>query len=87
MSATNGGRGTPPVPPEGHGPLAEQFEIPISKEVVYQFQNTEARREGNGGVISFLVIEAGMPVKHSYLIAEQGKKRLLEELSGGLTLS
>jgi hypothetical protein len=87
MSAANGGRGTPPVPPEGHGP-PEQQEIPILKEVTYHSQQTTAQRmqDGSGAVISFIVLEGGQPVQHRYIIGEPGKKALLEELAGGLAL-
>lgn len=86
MSAMNGGRGTPPVPPLGHGPPAPAQEVPIVKEVTWQSQQTTAERGEQGGRISFVVIEGGMPVAHHYLIGDAGKKVLLEELSGGLTI-
>lgn len=84
MSAANGGRGAPPVPPEGHGPPQEA--IAISKRVIQQSQGTRAERDGNGGSISFLVVEAGQAVEYTYLIGEPGKKAILEELAGGITL-
>lgn len=86
MSATNGGRGRPPVPPEGHGPPEQAQEIPITKQIVYQSQHTTAERGEAGARINFVVIEAGMPVTHSYLVGEPGKQEILKELSGGLTL-
>ncbi len=73
------------MPPEGHGPPVQQ-EIPILKEVTYNSQGTSAQRVDNGAVFSFVVIEGGQPVRHSYIAGEPGKKAVLEELAGGITL-
>jgi hypothetical protein len=86
MSATNGGRGTPPVPPPGHGLPAQTQEIPIEKEVTLISKGTLAQRTEDGAILSFIVIEGGLPVKYSYVVGAPGKKLILEELSGGLTL-
>jgi hypothetical protein len=83
MSAANGGRGEPPIPPEGHGPPQE---VPISKEIIQPSQATSCQRTANGARLSFVVIENGEVVQHTYSIGEPGKKLILEELSGGLTL-
>lgn len=83
MSAANGGRGTPPTPPQGHG---SPQEIPILKEVTYSVQHGSAKTEGDRGEISYVVVEAGMPVRHTYIVEDSDKKRILEGLSGGLKL-
>jgi hypothetical protein len=83
MSAANGGRGKPPVPPASHAPPQT---IQIVKEVTYNSQGTNAQRVNDGAMLSFVVIEGGQPVRHCYLIGEPGKKAILEELAGGITL-
>lgn len=83
MSAADGGRGTPPIPPEGHGPPQE---IPILKEITYRSQGTNAQRADKGAVISVVVVDGGQPVQLHIVVGESGKKTILEELAGGITL-
>jgi hypothetical protein len=85
VSAANGGRGTPPVPPAGHGPPPQEG-IPITKEITQISQGTLAERTEDGAILTFIVIDGGQPVKHNYLVGDPGKKQILEALSGGLTL-
>jgi hypothetical protein len=83
MSAANGGRGKPPVPPEGHGPQAPQ--VPPRRIVEHSLQ-TEAQgtEDGKGLVVTFLVSEAGEPVLRSYIVGEPGRKAIQEVVNGGI---
>ena len=86
MSAENGGRGRPPVPPEGHGPPQQQ-QVVIGKEVTYRPVMTDAKRTEDGLIVAFLVSEGGEPVQHRYLVGPPGKKNLQEAVNGGIEVA
>ena len=81
MSQPNGNGAPPP-----HEPAAQVQEVKIVKEVSYASQATAAERTPDGARISFVVFDGGQPIWHRYTIGAEGKKAILEELSGGLTL-
>lgn len=85
MSATNGGRGKPPVPPEGHGPPQQ---IQVGKEIVQQCMATDAERTPNGGLsVSFVVTDGGEPIRRTFLVGEPGRKAIQEAVNGGVEVA
>jgi hypothetical protein len=86
MSATNGGRGTPPIPPPEA--LPQQQEIPLQAEITRRPAGpTTAERRGDGLAVSFIVLIGGQPEQHTYLVGEPGKKALLDAITGGLEVA
>lgn len=86
MSAANGGRGAPPVPPEGHGPPDRGQQVPITKEITHISQATVAERHEHGAILVFVVMDGGQLVKHNYLVGAEEKSALVEQLTGGLKI-
>ncbi len=85
MSAANGGRGTPPVPPEGHGPQVPQ--VP-PRRIIEHSLDTEAQATDDGKlVVTTLVMEAGEPVLRSVIIGKPGRKTVQDACNGGLQVA
>lgn len=54
---------------------------------MYQSQGTSIVRTDDGGAaLSFIAIDGGQPVRFTFIVEEQGKKHILEELAGGIAL-
>lgn len=86
MSAANGGRGTPPVPPEGHGP-PQAPRIP-PRHIVEHSLGTEAQATDDGGlIVTVLISEAGEPVRRSFIIGKPGRKAIQEAVNGGIEIA
>ncbi|HET7053663.1 MAG TPA: hypothetical protein VFI09_07095 [Solirubrobacterales bacterium] len=86
MSASNGGRGAPPVPPEGHGPQPPQRE---PRQVIECPVGTSASRiEGERGLmLTFVTVEAGEPVKRTFLVGENGEGAIRDAVTGGIQIA
>lgn len=88
MSAENGGRGKPPVPPEGHGPPPEQMQVPIIKEIIQPSKGTSAVKDEDGQLhISFVVIEAHGAIQHTWTVGELGQKSIMDAMTGGIEIA
>lgn len=76
-----------PTPEEAAAAAAAAGAIPIEAEVTRQSKATDCVRTENGGLqLSFVVMEGGVPVQHTYLVGEKGKLKILDTATGGLTL-
>lgn len=84
MSARNGGRGRPPVPPEGHGPKQE---IRVGRTIIENHMGIEVDRAGEGMVLSFLVTEGGEVVRRTYQIGKPGRERIRDAATGGVKVA
>lgn len=90
ISASNGGRGTPPVPPEGHGPEPEPTQqVVVTREIVERSLGTTAERTGDSGLaVSFIVPnETSQLVRRTFLVEEQGKQNIADAITGGVVLA
>lgn len=87
MTSSNGGRGAPPVPPEGHGPQPPQRE---PRQIIECPVGTSASRidQGERGLmITFVVIEHNEPVKRTFLVGENGQEAIRDAVNGGIELA
>lgn len=86
MSAANGGKGTPPVPPESHMPDPPQRE---PRQIIeYPVATSASRIEGSRPLmLTLVVIEQGEPVKRTFLVGEQGRKQIQEAVNGGIEVA
>lgn len=84
MSASNGGRGTPPVPPEGHGPPRQ---VEIGKTILQQALGVEVERDGEGLVLSFIVPEAGEPIRRTFRVGKSGREKIRDAANGGVEIA
>lgn len=83
MSASNGGRGTPPIPPESHQPQPPQRE---PRQIIECPVGTSASRIGGDRqlMITFVTVEAGEPVKRTFLVGEAGQGAIKDAVTGGI---
>lgn len=81
MSASNGGRGRPPVPPEGHGPREK---VRIGATIIQPSLGVECDRNGEGLILSVLVTEGGELIRRTFEIGENGKATIRAAVNGGI---